>query len=729
MLLAALLAGTSAIRVQAQGLPQGAAVVSGSVSFRQTANALTVTQASQTAIVNYSDFSIGQGNTVVIHQPNSSSVILNRVTGSTVSSVSGTLSANGVVYLINPNGIAITPAGTVNVAGGFVASTLGISDADFLAGKRTFTATGIPGAVTNAGVIVVGRGGYAALIGGQLNNSGLISVPMGEVALGSGKQIALDVSGDGFMQVVAPVTGDLSGPLISNSGAIIARGGTVILEAATAVQAARNAVNISGFIDASSISGQDGRIVIGGGEGGAIAISGTLSVASEDARGGDITLSGQKISLTGASLDASGAAGGGQIRVGGDERGGGTLQQADSVKIDGATTIRADATANGDGGNVVVWSTGLTSFGGLISATGGKQGGSGGRAEVSSHGVLGYTGFTKLTAPKGSLGTLLLDPYDVLITNGTPANETFAGGTYTPSGTSVIDATTLSSQLGSANVIVTTGRAGSPGTDAGDITVAAPISWSSSSLLTLDAYHSVNIRAPITIAGPGGLSLQTNDGGSGGSYNFGLAGTSFAGSIAFTGPPRSGQNLSINGQDQQLLYAMSDIASMSTTGFYALAKPITTTDTYSGAIVNQFGGTLEGLGNTITGINISDSSTNAVNGLIGTLQIGGTIRDIGLKSRTILSSGKFVADLVAFNQGTIASSFVSGGLIITQAAGSNNGALTAYNAPTGLIVDSISSDSLEAGTNNQYLANVAIGGLAGVNYGTIINSSAINAQV
>jgi len=49
-----------------------------------------------------------------------------------------------------------------------------------------------------------GRGGYAALIGGTVSNSGSISVPLGKVALGSGEKATLDFSGDGFLQVAMP---------------------------------------------------------------------------------------------------------------------------------------------------------------------------------------------------------------------------------------------------------------------------------------------------------------------------------------------------------------------------------------------------------------------------------------------------------------------------------------------------------------------------------------------
>ena len=109
----------------AQSLPTGASVAVGTAAIAQSSSTLlTITQSSQSAVVNWQGFSIGQDTTVSIAQPNASSAILNRVTGSTPSTSAGSLTANGQVYLVNPNGIAITPSGTVNAAG-FVASTLG----------------------------------------------------------------------------------------------------------------------------------------------------------------------------------------------------------------------------------------------------------------------------------------------------------------------------------------------------------------------------------------------------------------------------------------------------------------------------------------------------------------------------------------------------------------------------------------------------------------------------
>ena len=478
---------------QAQNLPTGGSVAAGSVSMAApTSTQLNITQSSQSAVVNWQSFSIGQGSAVHIQQPNSAAAMLNRVTGNTPSSIAGSLTANGQVYLVNPNGIAITATGVVNTGGGFVASTLGISDADFQSGKRTFTGNGASAAVSNAGLIAVGRGGYAALLGGSVSNAGRIIVPLGQVGLGSGESATLDFSGDGFLQVALPTAAGGNGALISNSGTIKANGGSIIISAATAREAARNAVNISGLVQARTIGGQSGSIFIGGGAGGAVNVSGRLSATGRQTTGGAVTVTGQNITLAGATVDASGKLGGGTINIGGGSHGQGPLQQADTVTIDNTTAIRADATATGNGGNVVVWSDQLTTFAGTISAKGGAVSGNGGDAEVSGKAMLDYTGFTDLSAANGQFGTLLLDPYNVIISN--DANNT--GGSFDANtNDSIINAATLQTALGAANVTITTGTSGS---QAGNITVAAPLTWSAATTLGLNAAGAIAINAPIT---------------------------------------------------------------------------------------------------------------------------------------------------------------------------------------------------------------------------------------
>ena len=103
LLAVALMLGHSSPLLAQSILPQGGTVVGGSATVGTPANnALTITQNSQNAVVNWNSFSIGQPNTVIFNQPNSSSAILNRVTGNTPSTIAGALQANGQVYLVIP---------------------------------------------------------------------------------------------------------------------------------------------------------------------------------------------------------------------------------------------------------------------------------------------------------------------------------------------------------------------------------------------------------------------------------------------------------------------------------------------------------------------------------------------------------------------------------------------------------------------------------------------------
>ena len=66
------------------------------------------------AVINWQQFNVGANQYVQFVQPNSSSVVLNRVTGSNPSSIFGEIKANGQVFLINPNGILFAPGSTLD---------------------------------------------------------------------------------------------------------------------------------------------------------------------------------------------------------------------------------------------------------------------------------------------------------------------------------------------------------------------------------------------------------------------------------------------------------------------------------------------------------------------------------------------------------------------------------------------------------------------------------------
>ncbi len=153
---------TSTFPAQAStNLPSGGTVTAGTATINNTdANHQTITQTSNKAVINWNTFSIGSVATVNFIQPASSSVILNRVTGGSSSSILGTLSANGQVFLVNPQGIYFGANASVDVAG-LVATTLNISDTDFLNGNYIFNrdpSAPLSAEIVNQGRITVGAG-------------------------------------------------------------------------------------------------------------------------------------------------------------------------------------------------------------------------------------------------------------------------------------------------------------------------------------------------------------------------------------------------------------------------------------------------------------------------------------------------------------------------------------------------------------------------------------------
>jgi len=118
--------------------PSGGQVVAGSATITNpSANGTVINQGSQSAIINWQQFSVGANQYVQFIQPNSSSVVLNRVTGSNPSSIFGSIRANGQVFLINPNGILFAPGSTLDVSS-LTASTLDIRNSNFMAGRYVF---------------------------------------------------------------------------------------------------------------------------------------------------------------------------------------------------------------------------------------------------------------------------------------------------------------------------------------------------------------------------------------------------------------------------------------------------------------------------------------------------------------------------------------------------------------------------------------------------------------
>jgi filamentous hemagglutinin family protein len=376
---------------------------------------MTVTQRStrqNRAVVNWQSFNIASGESVQFVQPNSASLLVNRVVGPCsalcYSSIDGSMTANGRIMLINPNGILLGAGARVDV-GALAATTIDFSN-DVLMGGEPFAslvATNVNGFVINNGSINV-RSGLAALVAPGVQNNGVITARAGRVALASGLKYTLDFSGDGMVQLAMPpefatpgLVDTPAGPLgaaVSNNGSIIADGGIVALTARSAAGAMDKVINMSGVIQARSISTANGRIVLYGGDEGWVEVSGTLDAsAGAGLSGGKIDVLGEKVVLGqltlangvsagllgGGTLDVSGGVSGGAVRVGGD-----------------VTQLPTDR--SGSGGVKLAVET-LVGFGSLL-RTGGVTG-SQGTAQVTGY-VVYRQGNFNLIVNSGHGGTL-----------------------------------------------------------------------------------------------------------------------------------------------------------------------------------------------------------------------------------------------------------------------------------------------------------------------------------
>lgn len=261
--------------------PVGGVVATGGATIISAPGFTTINQSTQNAAINWQSFNVGATEAVRFVQPNSNSVTLNRVLGADPSSILGTLSANGKVFLVNPNGILFGQGASVNVSG-LVASTLNLTDADFMAGSYKFA--GSSGAtLVNQGAINA-DGGYVALLGANVSNAGVISARLGTVALAAGNAVTLDLAGDGLLNIT--VTQGAVNALVQNGGLLRADGGQVLLSAQSAGSLLQSAVNNTGIIQAQTIESRNGRIMLMGDmQNGTVNVAGKLDASAPN--GGD----------------------------------------------------------------------------------------------------------------------------------------------------------------------------------------------------------------------------------------------------------------------------------------------------------------------------------------------------------------------------------------------------------------------------------------------------------
>jgi hypothetical protein len=298
----------------------------------------------------------------------------------------------------------------------------------------------------------------------------------------------------------------------------------------------------------------------------------------------------------------------------------------------------------------------------------------------------------------------------------------------------------LQHMLASANVTVKSGSS------AQDIIVAAFLSWNSGVTLTLDAYHSLKISKPLIVTGTGGLTVLSNDGGTGGVFSVGGNGhVTFA---SLSSP------LTINGH---AYFLANSVASLSAGiaahphGFFALANSYDAKlDGPYTPIETKFYGTLDGLGNVVSDMIIvgrKPPNTGFFSFASGTIQhvnlVGIKVKDQGdpIHNRDVGGLvGYMFANPNVPNSGILFEDYVSGSVKgekysfdgVGGLAGFSNGLV--QNCHTKVTVSGIQARvggliglSSAQGTNSYATGPVnpnsgSGGGLIGGNGGTVVAS-------
>jgi hypothetical protein len=289
------------------------------------------------------------------------------------------------------------------------------------------------------------------------------------------------------------------------------------------------------------------------------------------------------------------------------------------------------------------------------------------------------------------------------------SNVTCTKGVCTPTqADAVLNYQWLENELAKQKLTINTGS-GALASQVQNIVIAAPLTWASANSLTLNAYQSITVTSPVSLAGSGGLTLITNDGGSGGALSFAPKG-----SISFLSTANA---LTINGASYTLANSLAALASdmnANTNGHYALSASYNAgpDGTYTGTPVSSFAGTVEGLGNAITNLTMNGTSVGLVTSNTGLIE---NLRLVDIVETKSTQNSPEVGVLVSVNTGQLIGDSVTGtltakgfvlyvgGLVGVNEGGANNGG----------VVSRCSSDIvLHVAANTQ---TPRVGGLVGSN--------------
>ncbi len=590
-------------------LPEKSKVVNGCISFERTSDKMLITQKCEKAIIDWDDFSLNESETVKFIQKDNFSV-LNRVVSDKISKIYGSIEAEGKFYLINQNGILIGPSGSIS-AKEVLLSTLELSKEDYLKNKDLRFVSFKDSNIKNFGSIeAIDSNIY--ILSKTIENYKNISAKKGRANLVSASEILIL---DGKKDII--IKPNLDGS-ITNEGEIKA---IVVKLESNNNNLDSFAINQKGLIEANGFKKKDGKVILIS-QKGVINHTGVIIAKNLDETGGSVKLLGEHIILDeNAKIDISSKFEGGKVLIGGDKQGKNSkIQNAKTVFVSKDSKIFADSLENGNGKKVIVFAD-EAQFYGSISTKGGVKKGDGGFVEISSKKYLDFQGIVDRSCSNGKNGTLLLDPFNVTIA--TPDNNITSSPNFRPTGTgSQLSPATIIANLALGDVSLNTSGGG--GSEAGDITVAQQIGWTTETgNLTFIADHDIIVNNSITWASSSNLSLFAAN-----NLSFNTATTLLIG-----GPSASGN----------ILYQMNSISSATGVSFQS-----------SGNIAFQSGAksTTIGVGSSSTGTLAINNTviSSLVNGF-SLIKVGDTtqVGTIDINGATFLDPLQILSDRIDVN--------------------------------------------------------------------------------
>ncbi len=223
-------------------------------------------------------------------------------------------------------------------------------------------------------------------------------------------------------------------------------------------------VTSSGTLKADNTNGNGGEIELHSQDTTLLTQNSITSARSEaNGTGGVVKVLGDKVGLFDqATVDVSGANGGGTALIGGDQQGGNAnIRNANFIYLSELSKVYADAIDKGNGGKLITFAQDTARIYGNLYARGGTNGGNGGFIETSGLRSFDILNAPDVSAANGQGGEWLIDPYDITITSNSTNNRySQSSGTFTPTNTnSRLDVDTVRDALnnGASITIQTTG--------------------------------------------------------------------------------------------------------------------------------------------------------------------------------------------------------------------------------------------------------------------------------